>query len=318
MKKHLFLFAVVAFLGGQFLSGQSHHWPLTADLTDAVGGLDGTNNGGTFEEDAVRGPVCYFNGDVYANLPSFINGLTEITVACWFRMDEVRIWSRIYSFGKGDQTDPKDVMMVIPVSDATEPGSDPEHKMFRFTLKPVGDQWYDVDFPKALVDLQLDTWYYSTIVLKPDSIIVYHDGLQIFAESGYPNPFGTMEDTENALGKSFWPDQLFKGAISDLRVYDTGLSEAEVLALYNETSPSTGIEDKISENVPKVYSYLNKISVELNQPYTDEVVSVYSLTGALIAEKPVPAISQEAFSTGVYIVKVSGSEVNYSTKVFVK
>lgn len=317
MKKHLFLFAVIAFVGGQFLSGQDHHWPLTTDLTDVVGGLNGTNNGVTFENDAVRGPVAYFNGDVYANLPSFIEGLTEITIGCWFRMDEVRIWSRIYSFGRGDQTEPKDVMMVIPVSDATEPDSDPPHKMFRFTLKPLGDQWYDIDFPKSKVDIQVNTWYYSTIVLKPDSIIVYHDGVQVFAESGYPNAFGTIADSENALGKSFWPDPLYKGAISDLRVYNSALSEAEVAALYEATSP-TGIENHLSENAPNVYSYLDKIHVELNHPYTDEVVSVYSTTGALVAEIPVPEIGLMNFRSGIYVVKVEGSKVSHAVKVFIK
>ena len=310
MKKHLFLLAVVEFLGGQFVSGQSHHWPLTADLNDAVGSLNGTNNGVTFESDAVRGPVAYFDGAGYANLPSFINGLTEMTTSVWFRMDEAQVWARIYSFGKGDQTDPKDVMMVIPVSG--------NENMFRFTLKPVGDQWYDVDFPASLVDIQLDTWYYSTIVLKPDSIIIYHDGVQIFAESGYANPFGTMDDSENALGKSFWPDGMWKGAMSDLRIYDEALTESEVAALYEATLPTVGVKENIAGNNPSVYSYHGKISVDMNTAYTNEMVSVYSITGALVSEKSVSDIGQVKFNTGIYIVKITGSDINYATKVFVE
>ncbi|HDS07376.1 MAG TPA: hypothetical protein ENO05_07085 [Bacteroides sp.] len=289
-----------------------HHWPLTADLIDAVGDLDGTNNGVTFENDAVRGPVAYFNGDnAYANLPSFVNGLTEISVAVWFRMDESRVWSRIYSFGEGDQTEPKDVMMVIPVSG--------NNNMYRFTLSNPGGTWYDIDFPMEIVDIQTGTWYQSTVVLKPDSIILYHNGAQIFAESGFERAFGTLNDVENALGKSFWPDPLWKGAISDLRVYKSALTPSQVKAVYDATGATTGISEKISDkNVPLVYTDYNRIGVKLDQPRHDEVVSVFSITGSLVAQKPVSQIGTVSFNTGIYVVRVVGSNVNYATKVFIK
>lgn len=318
MKNLLTICAVFLLVCGQFLSAQDHHWPLISDLNDIVGDLHGTNNGVTFEDDAIRGGVAYFEGDnAYANLPSFINGLSEITVSNWFRMDESRIWSRTYSFGRGDQTDPKDVMMLIPVSGAQEPGSDPVHQMYRFTLKPVGDQWYDIDFPKSVIDIQLATWYFSAIVLKADSIIVYHNGEQIFAESGFANHFGTMEDNENALGKSFWADQLWKGALSDLRVYNTGLSAAEVKDLYDATL-ITGVSEKVIQGeTPNIFARNNRIHVQLNRPVMDEIVSVYSITGALIAEKPVHEISSVIMEQGVYLVTVKGSEVNHTTKVLI-
>ena len=159
MKKRLFLSALLALFCGLFLSAQSHHWPLTEDLTDAVGDLDGTNNGVTFEDDAVRGPVAYFEGEsAYANLPSFLNGLEEVTIAHWFRMDESRVWARTYSFGTGDQSEPKDVLMVIPVSGGVEPDSDPVHNMYRFTLSNPGEAWYDIDFPKAIVATMISTF----------------------------------------------------------------------------------------------------------------------------------------------------------------
>lgn len=318
MKKHLFFFAIIAFLSGQFLSGQDHHWPLEADLNDVVGTLNGTNNGVSFEADPVRGQVAYFNGEGYANLPSFINGMgTDLTIACWYRMDEKRVWSRIYTFGTGDQSEPKDVLMVIPTSGAVEEGSDPEHNMYRFTLTdPAG--WIDADFYKSEVDVQLDTWYYSVIVLKTDSVILYHNDIQILAESGLTTrSIGDLPDVENALGKSFWPDELWKGALSDLRVWNSALTQAEVEALYTSSQP-TGIDrPSIAEINPTVYSFDSKISIDLNKAYTNEMVSVYNITGALISEKPVSEINQVEFNTGIYIVRVTGSDINYATKVFV-
>jgi len=312
MKKILFLFASMALFCGQILFAQDHHWPLKENLNDIVGGLDGTNHGVTFVNDAIRGPVAYFDGDVaYANLPSFVNGLTEITISCWFRMDESRVWARIYSFGNGDQTEPKDVMMVIPVSG--------NNNMYRFTLSNPGDIWYDIDFPKDIVDIQLNTWYSSIVVLKPDSIILYHNGEQIFAEGGFTRAFGTIQDTQNALGKSFWPDPLWKGALSDLRVYNKALTKEEAVALYNATKITVGVRNnKVTSEAPLVYASNNKINVKMNKSYNDEYVSVYNLTGALVAQKSVPEINKISFKNGIYIVKVQGSNVNYVTKVLIK
>jgi hypothetical protein len=305
----------------QFLSAQTHHWPLTADLNDVVGDKHGTNNGVTFAEDADRGPVAMFDGVGFANLPSFIFGLEndELTIAIWYKMAESQVWARIYTFGFGDQTEPKDVLMWIPVSGEVEDGTDPPHNMYRFTLTdPAG--WLDLDFPKAVVDIQTDTWYHGVVVLKNDSVILYQDGVQFFAESEMTTrAIGEMNDTENALGKSFWPDALWKGGLSDLRFYNTALSAGEVTALYDATKVSVGInESGIEKNAPNVYAYLDKIIVELNQPYTDEVVSVYNVTGALVAQKPLQEIGLVNFSTGVYVVKVEGSTVSHAAKVFIK
>lgn len=318
MKKHLFLLAALVFLGGQYLSAQDHHWPLKADLNDVVGTMNGTNNGVTFENDAVRGGVAYFNGEGYANLPSFINGNGDnLTVTCWWRMDESQVWARIYTFGMGDQSEPKDVMMVIPVSGAVEEGSDPAHNMYRFTLTdPAG--WIDADFYKSEVDVALDTWYFSAVVLTLDSVIVYHNDTRILAEKGLTTrSIGDMSDVENALGKSFWPDALWKGALSNLKVWNSKLDKSDVLAEYN--TPVSGIFGRnIVENTPQVYSYEESIYVKLNQSFTDEVASVYNITGALVARKSVPELSKEKFDTGIYIVKIQGANVNSAAKVFVE
>ncbi len=310
MKKNLFLSAVALLVCGTMAFSQDHHWPLTSDLNDAVGSLNGTDHGVTFQNDNVRGPVAYFDGSGYANLPGFINGLTEITISCWFRMDEAQVWSRIYSFGHGDQTEPKDVLMVIPVGG--------NNNMYRFTLSNPDGAWYDIDMPAEVISLELNTWYFSAVVLKPDSIIFYHNDVKVFAESGFTRAFGTITDTENAIGKSFWADPMWKGAMSDLRVYNSALSESAVIDLYNSTIPVVGVGKVENGVAAQVYSYDNKIRIKLDEANNDEIVSVYSLTGALLASKPVSEIEALNFNTGVYIVKINGAEVNYATKVLVR
>lgn len=300
MKKNVLLFAAVLLMGSLAVA-QDYHWPLKANLDDVVGGKNGTNFGVTFENDATRGNVAVFNGETYAKLPSFVNGLTEITIAVWYRMDEKRVWSRIYSFGKGDQSEPKDVMMVIPASGRVEPDSDPEHNMYRFTLSDPSGPWYDIDFSKAEVDVQLNTWYQSTVVLKPDSIILYHNDVQIFAEGGFIRPFGTLEDIENALGKSFWPDQLWKGALSDLKVWKKALTKNEVVANYNGTT--TAISNSYTSKL-SMFGFNNRIFIENNALTQNAQVSVINLAGITIAKKPIDEIKEMNFSSGIYLVQV--------------
>jgi hypothetical protein len=315
MKKNVLLFAVMLLMSSLAVA-QDYHWPLKANLDDVVGGKNGTNFGVTFENDATRGNVAVFSGDSYAKLPSFVNGLTEITVAIWYRMDEKRVWSRIYSFGKGDQSEPKDVMMVIPTSGRVEPDSDPAHNMYRFTLSDPSGPWADIDFTKAEVDVQLNTWYQSTVVLKPDSIILYHNNTQIFAESGFTRPIGTLEDIENALGKSFWPDNLWKGALSDLKVWKKALTKAEVIANYNGTSNaiSNRQADKLS-----MFGFNNHIFIENNAATQNAQVSVINLAGITIAKKSIEEIREMNFRNGMYLVQVNTTKGDVFTgKVLVK
>ncbi|MBN2485845.1 MAG: T9SS type A sorting domain-containing protein [Bacteroidales bacterium] len=313
MKKNLLLLAIAALCFGQLTLAQDYHWPLTADLNDVVGGKNGTNSGVTFENDAVRGPVAYFNGDAYAKLPSFVNGNSEITIALWFRMDEVRPWSRIYSFGKGDQTEPKDVMMVIPVNGA----ADPVAGFYRFTLSDPDGPWADIDIDTNIVNIETGQWYFSAVVLKPDSIIVYHNNQQVFAESGFVRNLSTLEDNENALGKSFWPDALFKGALSDLRVYKSALSKSEIEAIYQLEPPSSVGNNSFNSNT-HFYSNSNQIFVRSENLTGNEIVRVYNLMGSLVVEKPVSSLSSVQFNKGIYIVQLKGNTIDYTTKLLVK
>lgn len=288
----------------------THHWPLIENLNDVVGGKNGTNFGVTFQNDAIRGPVAYFDGESYARLPQFLNGLTEVTIATWFRMDEVQVWSRFYNFGRGDQTEPKDVMMIVPVNG---------YGNYRFTLSNPGGPWYDIDFPTETISLDIETWYFSAVVLKPDSIIIYHNNEQVFAEGGFTRQFGTMNDIENALGKSFWPDALWKGALSDLRVYNTALTKKQVLELYNATvGGQTNISDINIENAPKIFGGDRTINIVMTEPYLNEVVYVYNIAGVLVTRKPINEINNTAFNPGVYIVRVLGDTGQHIRKVIVR
>jgi len=91
------------------------------------------------------------------------------------------------------------------------------------------------------------------------------------------------------------------------------------VALYNDTKVTVGVtNNNANGEIPLIYAFNNKINVKLNKSYNDEYVSVYNITGALLARKSVPEINKVTFKNGIYIVKVHGSNVNYVTKVLVK
>jgi len=313
MKKFFFtvLAMIVVF---QFTMAQDHQWTLKSDLSDTKGGLSGTNHGVQFITDAVRGSVAVFDGNSYANLPQFLMGNPEVTVAVWFRMDEVRPWSRAYSFGSGDQTEPKKVMMVIPVTGA----ADPVKNWFRFTITSSTGPWLDADVDTLAAKVQVGQWNHSVMVITADSVIGYFNNKRIIEEL-YSSDLTTFADTQNALGKSFWADAFFKGAMSDLRVYNSKLSNADVNTLYNQTVllPSA-VASVEANNHPLIYSVGKSIKVELKQAVPNAIVSIYGLTGSLIAKDDVSKISNQKFNAGVYMVQVKGSGLSYIEKVVIK
>ncbi|MDD4991661.1 MAG: hypothetical protein PHR83_05435 [Paludibacter sp.] len=312
--RNIFLLLCTIFCA-QFMMAQDYQWPLKTDFNDIKGGKNGTNHGVTFQNDVVRGSVATFDGSSYANLPQFISGNTAITIALWWRMDAIQPWARIYSFGNGDQTEPKDVMMLIPVNGAAAPFQN----FYRFTLSDPAGPWYDLDVDPADLNIQLNQWNYSVVVIKSDSIIFYHNDKQIFADNGFTRKIETLNDTQNALGKSFWPDALWKGALSDLRVFKRALTQTEVIALYNSTKDGASAVSAVkAENQPAISVSNNRINVVLKQSDANAMVNVYGIAGDLVCHKSISELSNTTFGKGLFLVKVESNHTNYTQKVIIK
>jgi hypothetical protein len=251
-----------------------YHWPLTEDVSEVENGLDGTNEGATFVSDAVMGSVAEFKTG-FISLPSFMSGLDEMTISIWFRMDEALIWARIYSLGLGPaQGDPnyREGFWLVPFS-----GWD--QKMGLEMTNPTG-HWY-----QAIADDTINTkkWYHSTVVFTEEEVVGYLNGEEIFS-TVTPVPFNTINDTENYLGKSYWPDALWDGAMTDLRVYAKGLTSEEVVALYEEYQLDTEAPT-VPENLTATNTTSTSIDLEWDAS-TDNVAvtEYYVLTNDVITD----------------------------------
>lgn len=79
--------------------------------------------------------------------------------------------------------------------------------------------------------LSADRWYSLTSVIGGGRITFYVDGEQVASGATSLTPASITNQTLNTIGRSPWPDPMYKGEVSTFRVYDRALSAAEVTAV---------------------------------------------------------------------------------------
>lgn len=288
-----------------------YHWPLQSDVVEANGsGLDGAAVGAVFESDAVRGDVALLK-DGYITLPSFVNGLDELSLGIWYRMDEERLWSRIFSIGEGGRPGDdgyRDGLWVVPRSGFD--GSNP------FALEMTGQdaQWtHMINNPGN----GLGEWHHTMIVCNNDSIQMFLDGVKI-NNMVTPKRFSDINDVNNYLGKSYWPDAILGGAVSDLWAFTRALTAQEVLDHYNSTSTSVG--DELTESSAKVYPNPAKGNVNISAEDFSTVEIFNSLGQQVMRLKGGKHlnVNTNSLNRGVYIVRFSNGNKSVSKQLVVE
>ncbi|MFB2580696.1 cell wall-binding repeat-containing protein [Herbiconiux sp. P15] len=81
--------------------------------------------------------------------------------------------------------------------------------------------------------LDADRWYSLTSVIdgEADTITFYVDGVRVSQTATTLTPGSITDQSLNTIGRSPWPDPVFKGEVSAFRVYDRALSAEEVGAV---------------------------------------------------------------------------------------
>lgn len=79
-------------------------------------------------------------------------------------------------------------------------------------------------------------WISVAAVLDGDSKTgsLYIDGVQVSHGAIPATPADVKDQSLNTIGRSPWPDPLFKGQIATFRVYDAALSQDQIVALSNQ------------------------------------------------------------------------------------
>lgn len=78
-----------------------------------------------------------------------------------------------------------------------------------------------------------DEWLSVTSVIdgSTKTATLYINGTQVASGSVNITPAGITDQSYNTIGRSPWPDSLFKGAVSTFRVYDTALDADQITAI---------------------------------------------------------------------------------------
>ena len=186
------------------------------EVVDTSGAqLNGKVNGATVVPDSKFGNCINFDGvDDYIQMPEMNLDYSQgLTVAVWVHYNSFKHWSRIIDFGNGpgnnnivfaNELTTNDLALVVLKS------SNPGNRI------------------KADGRLELNQWLYLTVTIDGSgSGKIYKNGEEV--QSGLVHLPNTVNRAKNYIGKSNWSvDKYFHGQMSNLRLYNRGLSKAEI------------------------------------------------------------------------------------------
>jgi hypothetical protein len=226
-----------------------HRYSFTSDVSDSVGGANGTVvdpgtptavfGGGVLDVSANTGQGS--NGiteDAYVNLPNGIvtaaaNGGVpgQLTIETWARSATNRNWAALFSSGTsngGEDQSPAgnaaDYIQIIPQNGANGRIRTTTH------AANVGAEGF-VDFSAAMSTTQTThvVSVYDQSGGLPGTVTLYVDGALVgSAPIATGLNVGAMPDNNNWMGRSQWNDPVFDGSYDELRIYDTALDAAAV------------------------------------------------------------------------------------------
>ncbi|HEY9175394.1 MAG TPA: M4 family metallopeptidase, partial [Verrucomicrobiae bacterium] len=217
------------------LPGQAlrHRYSFDADASDSIG----TAHGQLINGASLSGGAVQLNGvNQYVNLPNnLLTGYTSITLEMWVTDTGSGNWARLYDFGNssggedfplGNSTQGTQYMFLCLPSDAgnlrgaytvTGGGSGEQVVQWAGQRPPVGQQVHIA-------------W---TSDGATHTGVLYVNGAEVGRNTALTLTPAVLGPTvNNWLGRSQWPDALFKGSIAEFRIYDTALSSNSIAANY--------------------------------------------------------------------------------------
>jgi len=235
--------------------------------------------GGTNVADAVGGPVwtgilpdggVLSNGQLalssasrqYVNLPPGILGsLSNITVLAWVNLATSSDWNRIFDFGNNTTT----YMFLTP--QAGSGGA------LRFVITTNGSSAaaQQIDGNTALTT---GVWHQLAVTLSSGVGIIYLDGVAVGTNSAMTiNPASLGLTANNYIGKAQIADPYLDGSIEEFRIYNVGLSSAEIAA-----TAALGPAQLLNTNSPQMAVALLGTNLAVSWPLADAGFTLQSNT----------------------------------------
>ena len=190
-----------------------------------------------------------FDGtDDFVTLPigELISTLSDTTITTWTNFSNSGgAWQRIWDFGSGSGNNPY-MFLCARVN---------TNGVIRFAIRTatIGEQ--TVNTPGTLPS----GWHNVAVSIDSKAMrsSVYLDGALVASGATAVLPKDLGVTTQNWLGKSQWPDALYKGSLDDVRIYDRLMSADEIKSAM-QGGPGYGIAntpapaDKATNLLPDV------------------------------------------------------------------
>lgn len=283
------------------------HINSTAEAT-GVSFVQDNYRGSVMELDGSNGFVTFNNNDVY--------NFDALTYNIWFRWTTAVVnqwWVRIFDYG-------------LPSDMPDHPGNHDVVFLTTFQDGPLTWHIHSVDWTDGMdtilysqEPLALNEWYMLTCTHDADSARLYLNGeLQDSRSVNGVKP-SDLEFLNMYLGKSNWPDPLFKGKFDDFQIYNEVLTDEAITALYEFPEVPSEV-NTISREGIDIYSYENNLVVELRNSLPTSAISVYNLLGVEVLHRSNLGNSFETGSlkTGIYVVRVTDGIHVATTRVLIQ
>jgi hypothetical protein len=206
----------------------------TATLPDmSNNGNDGTLVGPFTIATGKVGNALAFAGTAtsggYVVMPqAILAGSTTMTIAAWFKINSTLPFQRIFDIGTSDTTSS---MYLTP-----RDGSSPNNLRFSIRTTLADGSLFQENLPAApVITIPVNTWEHVAVVLDSSGGRLYLNGALVGSNAAMTMRPSTLGNTPNDwIGRSqFAVNPYLDGAIDEFRIYNRGLSAAEITALYN-------------------------------------------------------------------------------------
>jgi|GEM_PF-399071 len=203
------------------------HYLFESNTESAVGNYHGTGVGTASYGEGIDGEGIVLGGSNHVLLPENITSIMEsYTIAVWVKPDALDNWSRVFDFGNGTSK----YMFLTPRNGSS--------KTVRYAIKNGGgEQVINTD-----VTLVTGEWVHLAVSYSKETStgVLYVNGEEAGRNEDMTiMPIDLGATPQNYIGKSQWPDPLFKGVVDDFRIYTYGLPSNEIQNIYQLVDGST-------------------------------------------------------------------------------
>ena len=277
------------------------YYPFNGNANDESGNeLHGTVSGAALTMDRFNNPSSAYNFDgndiITIAHNDILNSSNELSFSVWVKPN---LQQNAMILGKSNY------------SNATN---------YLLRTKSTGYiQFEYIDFANSnSLPLIVNDWNHIAVVSNTDnSKMVYINGV-LATHTGASSPFGLVNNALTIGARSLDGGESFQGAIDDIRIYKTALTETEVLSLYNNNSLDISDTQMVQNNGFNVYN--NNLYFDEDQNLSEiKSITVYNLLAQNVFESIdiQREMSLNLLNQGVYILKVEHTNGNITTKKFI-